>query len=152
MAKQRPVQHLELTTFVHATEDHVKVVKAVSNLFPEDVDMPPYEEVKLSGVFGDQLTTLKWVLKNRRPATEVFNKVVLGLSSIDLLDLIESLDTRIDENKNLYLRLDKQKAFLGVMKIQKNDPIRLKVRLLVPHKADPVKLMHDHIQELTQDA
>ena len=150
--KQRPVQHLEITTFVHATEDHVKVVKAVSNLFPEDVDLPPYEEVKLSGVFGDKLTTLKWVLKNRRPATEVFNKVVKGLPSIDLLELTESLDSRIDENKNMYMRVDKQKAFLGVMKLENHDPIRLKARMLVPHKADPVKLMYDHIQELTQDA
>lgn len=150
--KQRPVQHLEITTFVHATEDHVKVVKAVSNLFPEDVDLPPYEEVKLTGVFGDQLTTLKWVLKNRRPATEVFNKVVMGLPSIDLLELTESLDSRIDENKNMYMRVDKQKAFLGVMKLENHDPIRLKARMLVPHKADPVKLMYDHIQELTQDA
>lgn len=152
MAKQRPVQHLEITTFVHSTEDSVKVVKAVSNLFPEDIDVPPYEEVKLTGVFGDQLLMLKWVLKNRRPATEVVNKVIKGLSSIDHLELIESLASRIDENKNFYLRLDKQKAFSEVMKIEKQDPIRLKARMLVPHKADPVKLMYDHIQELTQDA
>ena len=152
MAKQRPVQHLEITTFVHSTEDPNKVVKAVSNLFPEDIDVPPYEEVKLTGVFGDQLLMLKWVLKNRRPATEVVNKAIKGMSSIDHLELLESLDSRIDENKNFYLRLDKQKAFSGVMKIKKQDPIRLKARMLVPHKEDPVKLMYDHIQELTQDA
>lgn len=152
MAKQRPVQHLEITTFVHATEDPIKVVKAVSNLFPEDIDVPPYEEVKLSGVFGDSLSMLKWTLKNRRPATEVVNKAIREMSSIDHLELLESLGSRIDENKNFYLRLDKQKAFTKVMKIKKNDPIRLKARLLLPHKADPVELMHDHIQELTQDA
>ena len=152
MAKQRPVQHLEITTFVHSTEDHVKVVKAVSNLFPEDVDVPPYEEVKLTGVFGDPLSILKWVLTNRRPATEVVNKVIKGMSSIDHLELLESLDSRIDEKKNMYIRLDKQKAFSEVLKIKQNDPIRLKARLLIPHKADPVKIMYEHIQELTQDA
>jgi RNA binding exosome subunit len=152
MAKQRPVQHLEITTFVHSTEDSTKVVKAVSNLFPEDIDVPQYEEVKLTGVFGDQLLMLKWVLKNRRPATEVVNKAIKGMSSLDQLELIESLDSRIDENKNFYLRLDKQKAFTEVIKIEKQDPIRLKARMLIPHKADPVKLMYAHIQELTQDA
>ena len=152
MKKQRPVQHLEITTFVHSTEDHVKVVKAVSNLFPKNIEMPAYEVVKLTGVFGDQLTMLKWVLKNRRPATEVVNKIIKGMSSIDNLELIESLSARIDGNKNFYLRLDKQKAFNGVIKIEKKDPIRLKARMLVPHKTDPVKLMYDHIQELTQDA
>lgn len=152
MVKQRPVQHLEITTFVHSTEDREKVVKAVSNLFPEDIDVPPYEEVKLTGVFGDKLLMLKWVLKNRRPATEVVNKTIKGMSSIDYLELLESLASRIDENKNFYIRLDKQKAFSEVMKIEKQDPIRLKARMLVPHKADPVKLMYDHIQELTQDA
>ena len=152
MTKHRPVQHLEITTFVHSTEDHLKVVKAVSNLFPEDVELPPYEEVKLTGIFGDSLSMLKWVLKNRRPATEVVNKAIREMSSLDHLDLLESLESRIDENKNFYVRLDKQKAFIGVMKIKQNDPIRLKARLLIPHKADPVEIMRDHIQELTQDA
>ena len=152
MTKQRPVQHLEITTFVHSTEDKVKVVKAVSNLFPEDIEVPPYEEVKLAGVFGDQLSILKWVITNRRPATEVVNKVIKEMASIDHMELLESLDSRIDENKNMYIRLDKQKAFSRVMKIEKHDPVRLKARLLVPHKADPVKIMYDHIQELTQDA
>ncbi len=152
MPKQRPVQHIEITTFVHATEDHVKVVKAVSNLFPKDIDVPPYEEVKLTGYFGDPLVMLKWVLKNRRPATEVVNTIILGFSSIDSLELVESLPSRIDENKNMYMRLDKQKAFTGGIRLENHDPIRIKARLLVPHKADPVKLMYDHIQELTQDA
>ena len=84
MAKQRPVQHLEITTLVHATEDHIKVVKAVSNLFPEHIEMTPYDEVKFSGVFGESIAMLKWVLKNRRPATETFNKVITGLNSLDL--------------------------------------------------------------------
>lgn len=152
MKKQRPVQHLEITTFVHSTEDHVKVVKAVSNLFPEDIEMPAYEEVKLTGVFGDQLSMLKWVLKNRRPATEVVNKTIKDMSSLDYLELVDSLSSRIDENKNFYLRLDKQKAFTGIIRIEKKDPIRLKARMLVPHKMDPVNLLYDHIQELIQDA
>ena len=152
MARQRPVQHLEITTLIHSTEDHIKVVKAVSNLFPEDVDLPPYVEVKMSGLFGDPLKMLKWVIKNRRPATGVIDNIIQNLSSIDHLDLIETLETRIDENKNLYLRLDKQKAYQGVTKIEKRDPIRIKARLLVPHKADPVKLMYEYIQELRQDA
>ena len=67
MAKQRPVQHLEISTLVHATEDHIKVVEAVFNMFPEDIEMPPYDEVKFTGVFGDSLVMMKWVLKNRRP-------------------------------------------------------------------------------------
>jgi RNA binding exosome subunit len=152
MPRKRPIQHLEITTFVHSTEDHIKVVKAVSNLFPKEVELPSYEEVKLSGVFGDDLKMLKWVLKNRQPATEVIDNIIKTLNSVDHLELTESLETRIDENKNLYIRLNKQKAFQGVIKIEKKDPIRLKARLRVPHKADPIKLMYEYIQELRQDA
>jgi len=152
MAKQRPVQHLEISTLVHATEDHVKVAAAVSNLFPEDIEMPPYDEVNFTGVFGESIDMLKWVLKNRRPATETFNKVIMGLNSIDLNRVQESLGERIDESKNMYLRLDKQKVALGVIRLENRDSIRIKARMLVPHKTDPVKLMYDHIQELTQDA
>ena len=152
MAKQRLVQNLEITTLVHATEAPEKVIDAISNLFPEDVEVSPCEEVKLTGVFGDSLFMLKWALKNRRPATETFNNVLLGLNSLDLHQVLESLGDRIDENKNMYMRLDKQKAALGVIRLDTHDSIRIKARLLVLHKADPVKLMYDHIQELTQDA
>ena len=143
---------MEITTFVHSTEDHVKVVKAVSNLFPQEVDSPPYEEIKLTGVFGDQLKMLKWVLKNRRPATSVLENILRGLTSIDTQELLDSLETCIDENKNLYIRLDKQKAHQGIIKIRKRDPIRFKARLNIPHKTDPVKLMYLYVQELRQDA
>ena len=152
MAKQRPVQHLEISTLVHATEDHVKVMDAVSNLFPEDIEMPPNDEVKFTGVFGESIAMLKWVLKNRRPATMTFDNVLLGLSSLDLHEVLESLGDRIDENKNMYLRLDKQKVAIGVIRLENRDSIRIKARMLIPHKADPVKLMYNHIQELTQDA
>jgi len=152
MAKQRPVQHLEINALVHATEDTERVEKAVSNLFPEGIEVPPYEAVKLEGVFGDSLSMLKWTLKNRRPATETFNNMLRGLNSLDLQQVLETLSARIDENKNMYLRLDKQKAALGVTKLGNRDSIRIKARLLVLHKADPVKRMQDHIQELTQDA
>ena len=152
MAKQRPVQHLEITALVHATEDTERVEKAVSNLFPEDVEVSPYEAIKLEGVFGDSLTMLKWVLKNRRPATETFNNMLRGLNSLDLDQVLETLSDRIDENKNMYMRLDKQKAAIGVTKLGNRDSIRVKARLLVLHKADPVKRMQDHIQGLTQDA
>jgi len=152
MAKQRPVQHLEISALVHATEDTERVEKAVSNLFPEDVKTPPYEEVKLAGVFGDSLSMLKWTLKNRRPATVAFNNILLGFNSLDLQQVLKTLGDRIDENKNMYMRLDKQKAALGVTKLGNRDSIRVKARLLVLHKADPVKRMYDHIQELTQDA
>lgn len=152
MAKQRPVQRLEITTLVHATEDQSKVVKAVSNLFPNDVEVPQYEEVKLSGVFGDTLVMLKWVLKNRRPATETFNNIILGLSSLDFLDVMKGLGDRIDDNKNMYLRLDKQKAATRIIRLDNHDSIRVKARMLVPHKADPVTLMLDHLQELTGNA
>jgi len=152
MAKQRPVQNLEITTLVHATEDKSKVIAAVSNLFPEDIEVPPCEEVKLNGVFGDTMSMLKWVLKNRRPSTETFNNILLGLSSLDLNQVKESLGLRIDENKCMYMRLDKQRAAVGVIKLDRHDSIRVKARLLVLHKANPVKLMYEHIQELTQDA
>ena len=52
----------------------------------------------------------------------------------------------------MYLRVDKQKAATSVIKLDSRDSIRVKARMLVPHKEDPVKLMYDHIQELTQDA
>lgn len=147
MISQRIVRQVELSVFIHATEDRAKVVKAVQNLFPDCVEFPSYTETNLEGYFGDPITTLHFIVKNKRPATELFNHMVENLSSIDFLALKDELPQRIDETKNLYLRFDKQKAYLGKFALERHDAIRVKVSLVTPHKADPVEVLREYLEE-----
>ena len=139
-----------MTALVHATEDESKVRKAILNLFPAQAETPVFEATRLEGYFGEPITTLKVTVRHRRPATELFDCVVNGLSSLDLQALLDELPQRVDETKNLYIRLDKQGAFLGKVKLERHDAIRVKAKLQLPHKADPVMHMREYIESVTE--
>jgi RNA binding exosome subunit len=146
--QERLVQRVEVTALVHATEDESKVRKAVLNLLPSNIDPQAFEEVRLKGYYGDPITALKLNVKRRKPATELLEHIVKRLSSLDLQTLLDELPQRIDESKNLYIRLDKQKAYTGKAVLERHDSIRIKARLQLPHNADPVESIRTYIESL----
>ena len=145
---ERMVNTVELTVLVHATEDESKVRKAVLNLLPSDIYPPAFESVKLKGYYGDPITVLKLNMKHRKSATELLESMVKRLSSLDITSLIDDLAQHIDESSNLYMRLDKQKAYTGKVVLERHDSIRVKARLRLPHKADPVESIRTYIESL----
>jgi len=145
---ERMVNTVELTVLVHATEDESKVRKAVLNLLPPDIYPPAFEAVKLKGYYGDPITVLKLNMKHRKSATELLESMVKRLSSLDITSLIDDLAQHIDESSNLYMRLDKQKAYTGKVVLERHDSIRVKARLRLPHKADPVESIRTYIESL----
>ena len=46
----------------------------------------------------------------------------------------KSLEQRLDEDNNLYLRFDKQAAFFGYVLIGSEDTIRLQIKFNLPRK------------------
>ena len=144
----RMVHTVELTTLVHATEDESKVRRAVLNLLPPDVYPPAFEAVKLKGYYGDPITVLKLNVTHRKPATELLEHIVKRLSSLDVTSLLDGLTQHVDESRNLYMRLDKQKAYTGKVVLERHDSIRVKARLRLPHKADPVESIRTYIESL----
>lgn len=146
--KQRIVRQINISVFIHATEDRKKVLRAVHNLFPRGIEFPNHIETNLDGYFGDPITSFHLFIKNRRPSSELFKNLINGLSSLDYLTLLNELHQRIDDTKNLYLRFDKQKAYLGKYVLDKHDPIRIKVSLLVPHKVPPVEVLKDYMEDI----
>lgn len=146
MSKQRIIRQAEIFVFIHATENREKVMKSVHNLFPRDAEFPSYKENNLEGYYGDPIGSLYFLVKNRRSATELFDHIIQSLSSLDYVAFLDELPQRIDETKNLYLRFDKQKAFLGILALERHDSIRVKFSLLVPHKVDPVEYLTVYLE------
>jgi len=148
MSTQRIVRQIEISVLIHATEDREKVIKAVSNLFPSNLEFPNYVESNLDGYFGDPITSLYFLIKNREPANELFNHLISNLSSLDYVMLMNELPQRMDETKNLYLRFDKQKAYLRKISLERHDSIRFKISLNIPHKADPEEVLKSYLEEI----
>ena len=151
MTRDRIVRGVEVTAIVHATEDESKVRKAMLSILPRKAEIPTIQSTELDGYYGDPIITLKYVLKNRRPATEFFDYLISKLSSLDLDTLLEELPIRIEESKNLYIRIDKQKAYQGKIVLERHDALRLKIKLQLPHKADPVKTLYNYIEDITSE-
>jgi RNA binding exosome subunit len=151
MNQERPVKSVELTALVHATEDQSKVRKAILNLVPADVDPPAFEATSLTGYYNDPITALRMSLKNRRPSTDLIVGVFKRLSSLDQTTLLDELPQRIDENKNLYIRLDKQRAYRSQVSLSAHDAIRLKAKLQVPHGSDPAETVQAYLETESVD-
>jgi RNA binding exosome subunit len=143
------IRGIELKFFGYSTEDQVKVRKAARNILPSILVNAHIEYQELKGYFGDPITSYVIRIKNRNEAKTMFNHLIKNLSSLDQTQLIHELEKRIDKTRNLYLRLDKQKAYLGKTVLDRHDAIRVKVKFHVNHKDDPIETMGNYIMEIT---
>ena len=134
-----PVAYIDIRFFVHATEDLDKVVEAVRRVLPGDyIDDIVFEKANLKGHYGNPITLLETRIKKR----EIIRAFVENLSSrLDELDK-ELLRREIDlhlERGSLYVRLDKQAAFQGELKLCTSDPIRIRIKFRKTKIEDIVK-------------
>ena len=127
----------EVSVFAYATEDESKVIDAVLNVVGREfVDSSP-KIVKLTGHYNDPILLI--IFNVTENIEEVLKKLFKRLSTVNANRLIEEAGGRIDSAGNLYLRLDKQKAYQGAIVLNESDPIRIKIRFTVPHLVDPVR-------------
>lgn len=120
---------LELYAISHATEDEGKVGSAMKNLLPSDIrhKLVPKQE-STTGHHGNPITTLNAIVTNRDDIEQVIKGIASKMSSLDRTILTDEFDHFVDEDGNLYLRFDKQAAYLGNLFLKQTDAIRIKVR------------------------
>ncbi|ADY01500.1 MAG: RNA-binding domain-containing protein [Vulcanisaeta sp.] len=117
-----PVEHIEISTHVHATESELKVVKALLNLLP-----PQYRDnVNImrsggQGHFGNNIGTVKTQFKGE----DALQIVKYMFSIIDQLDreiILVTINSRFSDGK-LYLRFNKQLVYNGVARLDDGDDV-----------------------------
>lgn len=108
--------------FSHATEDLEKVKLAVSNTVgPEGLEIRGAE-----GVHGNPISIVEATALDQDAITYFFSR----LSDGDLQTLMNTLEKRVDEGCNLFLKIDKQSAFMGRVQLGSGDDV-VSVRLRV---------------------
>ena len=127
MSSKPPVGYIEVRVFAHATEDQAKVEAATKNLFPSSLfETIVFQKTTLSGHHQNPIILLETKLDNRKLLPTVLEQLGKSLSALDKEQLNEDIKLHLDKS-NLYLRFDKQAAFLGTAKFTQNDPIHLKI-------------------------
>lgn len=138
-----PIAYIDIRFFVHATEDLDKVVEAVQRVIPSDyMDDIVFKKANLKGHYGNPITLFQTRIKKK----EIIKAFVENLSSrLDNLDK-EMLRREIDlhvEKGSLYVRLDKQAALQGELKLCTADPIRVRIRFRKSKLEDVVQVCRE---------
>ncbi len=121
---------LQARTYVHATENRDKVVKAVLEIFPEKIrGSVRLESEVYEGYYGNPIEVLTIELSDPTEALETLKYIVGRLDEIDRVKLLGTLEERVDKQGGLYIRFSKQNAFKGTLKLEEGDDvIRVHIR------------------------
>ncbi|ABU81424.1 RNA-binding domain-containing protein [Ignicoccus hospitalis] len=106
------IERVEVTVIIHATEDPEKVMESVFNLLglnKEDVD--EVETLRSRGHHGNPITYVKMVIKGKK-AQKALRNIISRMDELEYQILKREMDLRTEGSK-LYLRFDKQRAYLN---------------------------------------
>ena len=122
-----PIVYVDIRFCVHATENETKVIKAIKNIFPDDLfENIKFEKKLLEGHYGNSIVFFSTRIKD----VKIINGLIVKITSL-LNSLEKKIEIDIDrsvEKGSLYLRLDKQAAFKEKIKVVKSDPIHIRMR------------------------
>ncbi len=122
-----PIAYLEIRVFSHATEDMEKVEVAVRNTLPEALAAEiVFTKTNCVGHHGNPIVLMETKLTDKAMLPSALEKIALALTSLDKEQLALELKQHIEKH-NMYLRFDKQNAFLGTLKLSSIDPIHFKI-------------------------
>ncbi|GAB7010612.1 RNA-binding protein [Halorubrum trueperi] len=128
-----PFHYVDLRAFAYATEDEKRVEDALRTFLPEDVEIDRVENV---GHHGDRIVVLSARIENADGMRHVLDR----LSALDDVDrLLDELDQRVDDNCALFMRVDKQAAFRGDVRLGPGITVRAKVEAYPAKKAAAVE-------------
>ena len=146
---QIPLHYVDLRTFCYATEDEKRVEQALRTFLPER-DGEPFdlERTESEGHYGDRILVFSARVENADDVRHVLSRLA-DLESFD--DLIDELDERVTENTELFLRLDKQAAFEGDVRLGDGITFRGKVEAYPAKKDKAVENAEDVLERLRDE-
>ncbi|WP_408958587.1 RNA-binding protein [Natrinema sp. 74] len=143
---QIPLHYVDLRTFCYATEDEKRVEEALRTFLPDGDDEPfEIDRAESEGHYGDRILVLSARVEKADDVRHVLSRLA-DLESFD--DLIDELDERVTENTELFLRLDKQAAFEGDVRLGDGITFRGKVEAYPAKKEQAVANAEDVLERL----
>jgi RNA binding exosome subunit len=116
----------KISTIIHATEDPEKVARAIRNL--NLGEMPVGSTMtRAKGHHGNEIVTMLFTIKNPKNVETFLQNIWNGFSQLNRTEVQASLTSRIDNTGTLFLRIDKQEALKGRIRLQDRDPIKIAI-------------------------
>ncbi len=115
--------YVEISVHIHASESEEKVLKAIKNILPNDVDIVEFKVDRdiFKGHHGNPIIRLELKMRGKRKVRKIFENIFEKLTGLRSNGWIKE---RFDGKGNkLYLRLDKQLAYLGEIRLTDGDDV-----------------------------
>jgi len=139
------IHYITLDVFVHATEDPSRVENALRLFVPEDCKI---NVSKTRGHFGNPITI--FTAKLEKGACKSFIEILKSLPATELSKLRRELAQRVDDDCNFHVRLDKQSAHNGIVRLAQTEDaidIRMKVKTYPSKRDSAIKVMEDLLSD-----
>ncbi len=130
---RRPGLRLEVSLYLHATEDEEKVMRSVEEAL--GIPRSDFYVSRASGHYGNPVTIFRAILEGER-ALEALGRLVARMDEGERRALGHYAREAVDERGRVYIRLDKQGLVLGKVRIGRRDPVELVISS--PRRDEPL--------------
>jgi RNA-binding protein len=119
------IHNISYRAFVYGTENKEKVLDSIKTLFPSS--SPQCESTE--GFYKNPVLILSNKIDKKSEIKDFVEKLST-MSDPARKRILNRLEDRIDDYGNLFLRFDKQRSFLGDLKVvEHGDSIHVKVKI-----------------------
>jgi RNA binding exosome subunit len=140
LSSKIPIAYIDIRTSVHATEDTDKVLIALRNTLPaESIETVAFRNTNLTGHHGNPITLIETRIKDKGTAQKTFEKLSVGLGLMDKELLSNEIKQHLEKG-NLYLRLDKQSAYMNELRLCQPDPIHFRIHFKKPNPDEVIEI------------
>lgn len=129
LSGDRALQSVQISTIAHATDDLDKVEAALRFILPESLkEREVFTRRYIQGHHGNPIVTFEAKLTRPQEVEQFTHHFASQLAKNEKLLIERDLDAHSDEEGNLYIRLDKQQAYRGIVELGDEDPIRVRLK------------------------
>lgn len=139
------IHNLSYRAFVYGTENEEKVREAIRTLLPSASP----EKVATEGHHKTKVIILQGKI-TKNSEIKLFMDKIQDLKSPDKKRILRELENRMDDRGNLFLRFDKQRAYLGDLKlVEHGDSIHIKLKIAAypAKKKEAIKVARQIFEE-----
>ncbi len=123
----KEAKKIQIRSYVHATEDESKVLKAIGNTIGPSFNKVKVARQRVYGYYKNPIIILSVNIEDKELTREAENYLFSKIDEESKKHIVNTL-TRRTKKKKLYLRLDKQEAYLNRLRIrEKDDVIRIEI-------------------------
>ncbi len=140
----RRLSSMHARTICHATEDAARVEQALRTVVGDSA----VERSSTEGHHGNVVEVLESSVDDEAKILDMLGR----MSPEDLAEIGSTLDERMDDACQVFLRLDKQEAYAGRLRLTVGEDVvavRLKVRAYPAKRAIASKIVRDLLEEVT---